>query len=41
VRRALAAFPNAQAEIVPGTGHAAIYDRPDYVNPRLLAFLRD
>jgi pimeloyl-ACP methyl ester carboxylesterase len=29
-----------QAEVVPGTGHAAIYDRPDYVNPRVLDFLR-
>lgn len=36
VRRTM---PHAQAEIVPGTGHAAIYDRPDYVNPRVLAFL--
>ncbi|MFQ3567519.1 MAG: alpha/beta hydrolase [Aggregatilineales bacterium] len=39
VRKAAAAMPNVQAEIVPGTGHAAIYDRPDYVNPRVLAFL--
>lgn len=40
VRKALRAMPNVQAEVVPGTGHAAIYDRPDYVNPRVLDFLR-
>jgi pimeloyl-ACP methyl ester carboxylesterase len=38
LRRARA-IPNLSAEIVPATGHAAIYDRPDYVNPRLLDFL--
>lgn len=39
LRRAQRAIPDLQAEIVPGTGHAAIYDRPDYVNPRILDFL--
>lgn len=42
-RRALAkarrAIPNVDADIVPGTGHAAIYDRPDIVNPRVIEFL--
>lgn len=28
------------AEVVPATGHAAIYDRPDVVNARVLAFLQ-
>lgn len=41
LRKAQRAIPNLRAEIVPGTGHAAIYDRPDYVNPRVLDFLRD
>lgn len=39
LRRARRAIPNLSAEIVPGTGHATIYDRPDYVNPKILAFL--
>jgi pimeloyl-ACP methyl ester carboxylesterase len=39
LRRAQRAIPNLSAEIVPGTGHATIYDRPDYVNPKILAFL--
>ncbi len=41
LKKALRAIPDVRAEIVPGTGHATIYDRPDYVNPRVLAFLRD
>lgn len=39
VQRALAAMPRLQAEIVPAAGHAAIYDRPEYVNPRIMDFL--
>jgi pimeloyl-ACP methyl ester carboxylesterase len=39
VRRAKRAIPNLDAEIVADVGHAAIYDRPDYVNARLLGFL--
>lgn len=39
VRHATNHMPDVRAEIVPGTGHAAIYDRPDYVNPRILEFL--
>lgn len=38
VRRAKRYMPNLEAEIVPGTGHAAMYDRPDYVNPRIIDF---
>ncbi|MDZ4763262.1 MAG: alpha/beta hydrolase [Chloroflexota bacterium] len=37
--RARRAIPNVDAEIVANVGHAAIYDRPDYVNERLLRFL--
>ncbi|NDJ59527.1 MAG: alpha/beta hydrolase [Chloroflexi bacterium] len=40
VRRARAALPHVRAEIIPGTGHAAIYDRPDVVNPLIMDFLR-
>lgn len=39
VAKAQRAIPHLQAEIVPGTGHAAMYDRPDYVNARVLRFL--
>lgn len=41
LERARRAMPNVVAEMVPGTGHAAIYDRPDYVNPRVIDFLRE
>lgn len=41
VRRARRAIPNVIAEIVPNTGHAAMYDRPEYVNPRVLRFLAE
>lgn len=41
LRKAQKAIPDLQAEIVPRTGHAAMYDRPDYVNPRVLEFLAD
>jgi pimeloyl-ACP methyl ester carboxylesterase len=40
VQKARNAIPNLQAEVVPGTGHAAIWDRPDYVNPKILDFLQ-
>jgi len=39
VEKAQQAIPNIQAEIVQATGHAAIWDRPEYVNPKMLAFL--
>ena len=41
VRKARRAMPQVIAEVVPNTGHAAMYDRPDYVNPRVLRFLHD
>ncbi len=41
VRRAQRGIRTLHAEVVPGTGHATIYDRPDYVNPRVLRFLAD
>lgn len=33
------AIPQAQVEIVPGAGHAAIFDKPAYINPIILNFL--
>lgn len=41
VERARQHIPDLTAEIVPRTGHATIYDRPDYVNPRILRFLAE
>jgi pimeloyl-ACP methyl ester carboxylesterase len=38
IRRA-SQMPSAMVDVIPDAGHAAIYDRPDYVNPRILAFL--
>lgn len=40
LRRAKRGIPHIDAEIVANAGHAAIYDQPDYVNARLIAFLR-
>jgi len=40
VQKARSAIHDLQAEVVPETGHAAIWDRPDYVNPKILDFLR-
>jgi pimeloyl-ACP methyl ester carboxylesterase len=37
--RRASAIPQAEVAIVPETGHAAIYDRPEFVNPRIVAFL--
>ena len=34
-----AAIPSAESWIVPGTSHGAMLERPDLVNPRVLAFL--
>jgi len=36
-----AAIPTAEAWIVPGASHGAMLERPDLVNPRVLAFLAD
>lgn len=41
VQRVEQHMPHAIAEVVPGTGHAAIYDKPAEVNPRILRFLRE
>lgn len=40
IAKARRAIPQVTAEIVLGTGHAAIYDRPDVVNPRIIDFLK-
>jgi pimeloyl-ACP methyl ester carboxylesterase len=39
VRRATRHMPDIRAEIVADTGHAAMYDKPEYVNDRILRFL--
>ncbi len=38
-RRALALMPSLQLEVIEGAGHAAIYDKPDEVNRRVVAYL--
>jgi len=38
VKRA-ALIPNARIEVVPEAGHAAIYDRPEFVNRMVLDYL--
>jgi pimeloyl-ACP methyl ester carboxylesterase len=40
IRRAQRGISRLDAEIVANAGHAAIYDQPDHVNARLIAFLR-
>jgi pimeloyl-ACP methyl ester carboxylesterase len=40
IRRAKRGIARLDAEIVANAGHAAIYDQPDHVNARLIAFLR-
>jgi pimeloyl-ACP methyl ester carboxylesterase len=32
-------FPGAQAEVVAGTGHGPAFERPDYANARITAFI--
>lgn len=41
VKRATERMPGLRAEIVPGAHHLAALARPDYVNDRVLRFLRD
>jgi pimeloyl-ACP methyl ester carboxylesterase len=38
-RALAAAIPTARSWIVPGASHGAMLERPDLVNPRVLAFL--
>ncbi len=38
-QRARRLMPDVRVEIVPGAGHAAVYDRPDEVNAMLIEFL--
>ncbi len=35
------AMPNARVVIVPDAGHAAVFDRPDYINAVILEFLAE
>lgn len=37
--RRAASMPQAAVEIVPEAGHAAVFDRPDYINPIILDYL--
>lgn len=39
--RARRLMPDLRVEVVPGAGHAAIYDRPDEVNAMLIEFLAE
>jgi len=39
VRRVKRSLPTLDAVIIPGTGHSAMYDRPDLVNAEILSFL--
>lgn len=41
VRRAQSAMAALTAVIVPGAGHAAMYDKPEVVNPLILKYLQD
>jgi pimeloyl-ACP methyl ester carboxylesterase len=38
-RRALALMPSLELDVIEGAGHAAIYDKPDEVNERVITFL--
>ena len=39
LRRAETLMPNVVTALVPGAGHALVFDRPELINERLLAFL--
>jgi pimeloyl-ACP methyl ester carboxylesterase len=38
-RRALSLMPSLELDVIEGAGHAAIYDKPDEVNERVISFL--
>ena len=40
VKRAKRLIPHLETDIIQGAGHAAIYDRPEAVNPVIVHFLR-
>jgi pimeloyl-ACP methyl ester carboxylesterase len=40
-KRAASLMPGLRVEIVPGAGHAAVYDKPDEVNAMLTSFFRN
>jgi pimeloyl-ACP methyl ester carboxylesterase len=40
-QRARRLMSGLRVEVVPGAGHAAVYDRPVEVNAMLVAFFRD
>lgn len=40
-KRASSLMPGLRVEIVPGAGHAAVYDKPDEVNQMLIGFFRN
>ena len=39
LQRARRLIPNLASDVVPGAGHFVATARPDFVNPRVLAFL--
>lgn len=39
-RKAERLMPGIRTAVVPGTGHAAIYDKPEVVDPMIMEFLR-
>jgi pimeloyl-ACP methyl ester carboxylesterase len=40
IQRAKATMPQLDTVVVPGAGHAAIYERPEYTNPLIVAYLK-
>ena len=40
-KRASGLMQGLRVEIVPGAGHAAVYDRPDEVNAMLIEFFNN
>jgi pimeloyl-ACP methyl ester carboxylesterase len=40
ITRAKVLMPQLDTVVVPGAGHAAIYERPDYTNPLIIAYLK-
>ena len=39
-RKVRQSLPMLEVEIIPGTGHSAMYDKPDIINALILAFLQ-
>lgn len=39
-KRALKFMPNLETDVIKGAGHAAIYDKPDLANERVIEYLK-